>query len=52
MDKFKIIKEYDNFYLCENEKFGYKECFNKAEYKPENGYIIRKRTIYNLQATN
>lgn len=42
MDKFKVIKEYPNYYLCEHEKFGYKECFSKVEYRPnEDGYIIK-----------
>lgn len=42
MEKYKIIKEYDKFYLCEHPK-GYKECFNKSEYKPtEDGYIEEK----------
>lgn len=40
--KFRIIKEYDKFYLAQapNE---YYECFLKVDYKPdENGFIIKK----------
>lgn len=40
--KFKIIQEYDRFYLAVNDK-GFRECFNKAEYYPtEDGYIIKR----------
>lgn len=43
MEKYKIVKEYDRFYLCEHPK-GYKECFNKREYKPtEDGYIMKRK---------
>lgn len=36
--KYKIIKEYDYYYLCESS-YGYKECFNKYVYKSKDGYI-------------
>ena len=36
---YKIIKEYDNYYLTQCS-IGYKECFNKYEYKPIDGYIV------------
>lgn len=40
--KYKVIKEYDKFYLTENMK-GFKECFDKVLYKPDkNGYITKK----------
>ncbi len=40
--KYKVLQEYDRYYLGENEK-GFKECFLKSEYKPtEEGYIIKK----------
>lgn len=46
MEQFKIIKEYDRFYLCEHPK-GYKECFNKSEYKPtEDGYIEKEESNF------
>lgn len=38
--KCKIIAEYKNFYLTEDEK-GYKESFDKVFYKPTiDGYIV------------
>lgn len=42
--KFKILKEYRRFYLAVDEN-GFKECFSKALYKPENGYIIKKIVV-------
>lgn len=45
MDKFKVIKEYPSYYLCEHEKYKYKECFNKFDYKPdEEDYITKVET--------
>lgn len=39
--KYKIIKEYKEFYLCEHPN-GYKECFDKIKYRPtEDGFIIK-----------
>jgi hypothetical protein len=43
--KFKVIEEYEKFYLAINEK-GFRECFLKKEYTPENG-VITKRREYN-----
>lgn len=46
MDKYKVIKEYESYYLCEHEKHKYKECFNKFDYKlNEEGYIVKQRNI-------
>lgn len=43
MEKLRIVKEYDKFYLCEHSK-GYKECFNKRDYKATNdGYIVKRK---------
>lgn len=40
--KFKVIKEYNYFYLGISEK-GYKETFSKREYKPdEDGFIVKR----------
>lgn len=40
--RYKVIKEYNKFYLCESEK-GYKKCLDKYKYKPdENGYIVEE----------
>lgn len=36
--KYKIIKEYKYYYLCESP-YGYKECFSKYRCKPNDGYI-------------
>lgn len=48
--KYKIIKEYDTYYLCERPK-GYKECFNKTDYKKtEDECIIKKANAYTGQA--
>ncbi len=45
MDKFKVIKEYKDYYLCEHEKHKYKECFSKIGYKPDQeGYITKVET--------
>ena len=44
--KYKIIAEYERFYLTEHPS-GYKECFNKVRYKPtEDGYIIKPTTYF------
>ena len=41
--KFKVIKEFDRFYLAESPS-GWKETFYKYEYKPDKeGYITKKR---------
>ena len=43
--KYKVIEEYSQFYLAIHPK-GYKECFPKYKYKPdENGYITKKQAI-------
>lgn len=45
MNSFKIIKEYDRFYLCEHST-GYKECFSKCEYMPtEENFIVKKVSL-------
>ena len=36
---FKVIKEYDRFYLCKSVKSGVRECFFKDEYSPNEGII-------------
>lgn len=37
--KYKVLEEYDRFYLGVSER-GYKECFDKRKYKPDqDGYI-------------
>lgn len=39
--KYKIIAEYDRYYLAVHPN-GWKECFNKKEFKPtKDGYIIK-----------
>ena len=44
--KYKIIKEYDRFYLTEHPA-GYKVCFDKYTHRPtEDGYIIEKESNY------
>lgn len=41
--KFKVIGEYEHFYLGESEK-GYKECFSKFDNKIDSeGYITKRR---------
>lgn len=41
--KYKVVEEYDRFYLAISPS-GWKETFNKSEYKPNSdGYIIKKR---------
>lgn len=41
--KYKVIKEYQRFYLCRSEK-GWLECFSKSNYKVDaNGYIYKFR---------
>lgn len=41
--KYKVIKEYERFYLCESRQ-GHKECFFKNEHKPdEDGFIFIKK---------
>lgn len=48
MDKYKVIQEYNRYYLAEHEKFGYKECFDKSEFEAdENNYIRHKKHSYN-----
>lgn len=40
--EYRVLKEYKKFYLCIS-KSGYRECFNKFDYKPdENGKIFIK----------
>ena len=40
MIKYKVIKEYDRYYLT-NHPCGYRECFHKIDYKPTiDGYIV------------
>lgn len=40
--KYKVIKEYERYYLTQNER-GHKECFDKIFHKPDkNGYITKK----------
>lgn len=42
MIEYKILKEFDKFYLCEHPK-GYKTCFRKDEHNPtEDGCIVVK----------
>ena len=44
--KYKIIKEYDRFYLTEHP-VGYKVCFDRYTHKPTlDGYIIEKESNY------
>lgn len=45
--KYKIIKEYGRFYVCEYETaLGvYRECFLKKDCKVKNGYVIVKMQI-------
>ncbi|MBE6152684.1 MAG: hypothetical protein E7166_00455 [Firmicutes bacterium] len=45
--KYKVIEEYDRFYLTVHPK-GYKENFPKYKYQPdENGYItVKSETNY------
>ncbi len=41
--KYKVIKEYQRFYLCRSEK-GWLECFSKSNYKVDaNGYVYKFR---------
>lgn len=41
--KFKVIAEYSRFYLAESEK-GYKDTFNKSDYKQDSdGYIVKEK---------
>lgn len=45
MERFKVIKEYERYYLCEHEKCKYKECFSKIGHRPDkDGYIIKIET--------
>lgn len=47
--KFKVIKEYDRFYLAEDSK-GRKECFDKIFHKPDkDGYIIKYKDLKHEQ---
>lgn len=42
MIEYKVLKEYDRYYLCEHPK-GYKTCFRKNEYSPtKDGSIFVK----------
>lgn len=45
INTFLVIQEYERFYLCENIALGYKECFEKPKYKPDEEGIIIKETI-------
>ena len=48
--KYKVIEEYSQFYLAIHPK-GYKECFLKYKYKPdESGYITKKSDYSNEQS--
>lgn len=41
--KYKVVEEYDRFYLAVSPS-GWKETFNKSEYRPDSeGYITKKR---------
>lgn len=40
MKPFKVIKEYPKYYLCERVDKGYKECFDKATYEPDDEGLI------------
>ena len=46
--KFKVIKEFDRFYLAESQS-GWKETFLKYEYKPDEDGYITKRREYNYK---
>lgn len=47
--KYKVIKEYERYYLTEDEK-GRKECFDKTFHKPDkNGYIIKHKDLKHEQ---
>lgn len=37
---FKVIKEYNRFYLCENIDNNLRECFLKKEYTPKSNMIF------------
>lgn len=46
MKRYKVIKEYDRFYLAVDEN-GFKECFSKATTKVDaEGYITIRETLY------
>lgn len=46
MKKYKVIKEYDRFYLAEDSK-GFKECFSKVENVVDSdGYITIQESNY------
>lgn len=46
LKRFKILAEYNYYYLTISDN-GYKECFNKYQYKPTNdGYILKKEYDY------
>ncbi len=46
MKEYTIVEEYKNFYLCVDEN-GFKECFKKGLYKPdESGKIKVKHPNY------
>lgn len=44
MIEYKVLREYNRFYLCEHPK-GYKECFLKSENTPVNGHITLEQII-------
>lgn len=44
MKRFKVIKEYKNIYLCEDEN-GFKECFKKGYFYPDDEGFIYKKEI-------
>lgn len=44
---FLVIQEYPTYYLCQNIALGYKECFEKSKYKPNEENIIIKKIEYN-----
>lgn len=44
--KYKLIQEYDKFYLCEYELNGnkFKTCFLKVDSIVKGGYVYRRRS--------
>lgn len=40
-EEFKVIQEFSTYYLCISN-LGYKECFNKTQFKPDAKGIIIK----------
>lgn len=49
--KFKVIKEFDRFYLAESPS-GWKETFFKYEYKPDEDGYITQRKEYNYKGNS